>query len=99
MGLGRVQTRGQVTIPVEVREALGIRPGDVLLFEVQGPDEGRFRVIRTSRSLDAFFDKYQVDGPVPANLWDAVAEDVSRDVMERGLLGTAEREAAAARGH
>ena len=52
MGLGRVQARSQVTIPAEVRGALRIRPGDVLLFEATGPDEGRFRVVRTTRSLD-----------------------------------------------
>ena len=45
MGLGRVQARGQVTIPAEVREALGIQAGDVLLVEVTGPDDGRFRML------------------------------------------------------
>src|SRR5690606_37830905 len=68
MGLGRVQARGQVTIPAEVRGALRIRPGDVLLFEATGPDEGRFRVVRTTRSLDEYFDRWRVDGPVPADL-------------------------------
>lgn len=95
MGLGRVQARGQVTIPAEVREALGIQPGDVLLFEVTGPDEGRFRVVRTTRSLDEYFDAYRVEGPVPANLWDTVAEDLARDATPADALMPVYREAAA----
>lgn len=31
--MGRVTTKGQVTIPKEVREAMGIRPGDEVVFE------------------------------------------------------------------
>ena len=95
MGLGRVQARGQVTIPAEVREALGIQAGDVLLVEVTGPDDGRFRVVRTTRSLEEYFDAYRVDGPVPADLWDTVADDLARDVTPADAL-TAYREAAAA---
>ena len=96
MGLGRVQARGQVTIPAEVRGALRIRPGDVLLFEATGPDEGRFRVVRTTRSLDEYFDRWRVDGPVPADLWETVAEDVARDALPFAVLDRSEREAAAA---
>lgn len=32
----RVTSKGQVTIPKDVREALGVREGDSLLFEVEG---------------------------------------------------------------
>jgi len=31
--MSRVTTKGQVTIPKEVREALGIRPGDEVSFD------------------------------------------------------------------
>lgn len=31
----RITSKGQVTIPKDVREALGIREGDSLLFEVE----------------------------------------------------------------
>jgi len=45
----RVTQKGQVTIPLEVRRALGIRPGSDVSFEVDGdgarlvlgPDDGR----------------------------------------------------------
>jgi AbrB family looped-hinge helix DNA binding protein len=32
----RITSKGQVTIPKDVREALGLREGDSLLFEVEG---------------------------------------------------------------
>jgi AbrB family looped-hinge helix DNA binding protein len=32
----RVTTKGQVTIPLEVRRALGIRPGTDVRFELEG---------------------------------------------------------------
>lgn len=81
MGLGRVQARGQVTVPAEVRHALGLQPGDVLLFEVTGESEGRFRVFRAHRDLDRLFAEHRLDGSPGLDDEDAVAEQVSRDVM------------------
>lgn len=41
----RITSKGQVTIPKAVREALGIKEGDSLLFEVEG-DEVRVHAAR-----------------------------------------------------
>lgn len=41
-GLPRIQTRGQVTLPADVREAAGLHPGDAVVFRVVGP--GRVEV-------------------------------------------------------
>ena len=41
--LAKVTSKGQVTIPVNVRKSLGLKPGDKLRFE---PQEGGFRVVR-----------------------------------------------------
>ncbi len=32
---GRVTTKGQITIPLEIRDRLGIQPGSVVEFEIQ----------------------------------------------------------------
>lgn len=32
----RLSSKGQVTIPVEVRERLGLEPGDVVVYEIEG---------------------------------------------------------------
>ena len=41
----KITSKGQLTIPKEVRRALGVRKGDSLLFEVDD-DEVRVRVAR-----------------------------------------------------
>ena len=35
--------KGQITVPVEIRKSLGVKPGDHLLFE---PQEGGIRLVR-----------------------------------------------------
>ncbi|MGQ0569697.1 MAG: AbrB/MazE/SpoVT family DNA-binding domain-containing protein [Armatimonadota bacterium] len=32
----RVTSKGQITVPREIRERLGLHPGDTLVFEVKG---------------------------------------------------------------
>lgn len=32
----RISSKGQVTIPKKVRETLGARPGDTILYELEG---------------------------------------------------------------
>jgi antitoxin PrlF len=54
MALARVTTRGQVTIPAEVRKALDIGAGDDLLFEVVEPGEARIRVLKRRRLSDLY---------------------------------------------
>lgn len=42
----RVTLKGQVTIPAEVRARLGIKPKDMVCFELEG-DEVRLKVVRS----------------------------------------------------
>jgi antitoxin PrlF len=46
----KITSKGQVTIPKEIRRALGIKEGDSLLFEVEG-DEVRVRAQRNPVSF------------------------------------------------
>ena len=46
----RITSKGQVTIPKAVRDALGLKEGDSLLFEVKG-DEVRVRAFRSPVSF------------------------------------------------
>jgi AbrB family looped-hinge helix DNA binding protein len=39
----KVTSKGQVTVPVEIRKSLGVKPGDHLRFEQQ---EGGIRLVR-----------------------------------------------------
>ncbi|MBA2441754.1 MAG: AbrB/MazE/SpoVT family DNA-binding domain-containing protein [Rubrobacter sp.] len=47
----RVTSKGQLTIPKEVRRALGVREGDSLVFEVEDGDGARVRVVRKAVSF------------------------------------------------
>jgi AbrB family looped-hinge helix DNA binding protein len=47
----RLSSKGQVSLPGEVRKALGLRPGDEVVFEITG---GRV-TIRRADPLDPFF--------------------------------------------
>jgi AbrB family looped-hinge helix DNA binding protein len=39
----KVTSKGQITVPVEIRRSLGVKPGDTIRFEQQ---EGGIRVVR-----------------------------------------------------
>ena len=45
-----VTRKGQVTLPAEIRDQLGIRQGDKVAFSVEDPEEGLI-VVRTVRSI------------------------------------------------
>ncbi len=42
----KVTSKGQLTIPKEVRRALGVREGDSLIFDMEDGEEVRVRVAR-----------------------------------------------------
>jgi antitoxin PrlF len=58
--IAKVTSKGQVTIPVEVRKSLGVKPGDKIRFE---PHEGGFRVVREIE--ENVFEKWRGIGEFP----------------------------------
>jgi AbrB family looped-hinge helix DNA binding protein len=50
----RITSKGQITVPYEVRQAMGVQPGDKLEFEKNGADF----VVRPVRT-ESPFAKYQ----------------------------------------
>jgi AbrB family looped-hinge helix DNA binding protein len=53
---GTVSTKGQVTVPKDIREALHIRAGDKLLFDLGGGDRALVRKAEHQR-LTAILDR------------------------------------------
>lgn len=49
----KITSKGQITVPREIRRAMGVRPGDTLLFEQQG-SEFRVRPVRTESPFEKF---------------------------------------------
>jgi AbrB family looped-hinge helix DNA binding protein len=49
----RITSKGQITVPHEIRRALAVRPGDKLIFEQDG-SEVRVRPVRTSSPFEKY---------------------------------------------
>ena len=65
MNIARVQTRGQVTIPQEVREACGVTPGTDLFFVKTGPGRFECRVLPARRTLVEVTGQYAMECSAP----------------------------------
>lgn len=63
MQLGKIQTRGQVTLPRDIRQEAGLQPGDVVAFEVVAPGKLLLRSIPRLRLADAL-ERYHIDVPI-----------------------------------
>jgi antitoxin PrlF len=48
---GRITAKSQTTIPREVREALGIEPGDIVGYEIRGKEVVMKRVAAPPKDL------------------------------------------------
>jgi antitoxin PrlF len=51
--LARITSKGQITVPHEIRRALGVRAGDKLLFEKDGGGV-RVRPVRTKSPFEKY---------------------------------------------
>jgi antitoxin PrlF len=80
MALARVTTKGQVTIPAEVRKALDISAGDDLLFEIVEAGEARIRVLKRRRLSD-LYGALPATRPYPGK--EAVRTEVGQGLGER----------------
>jgi AbrB family looped-hinge helix DNA binding protein len=85
--LGKVQSRGQVTVPRGVRKKVGIKPGDTLTFEVVGPDEVKVRVIPRRSISELWKNAVPVDGMLDWNKLREEAEAEAADELIRKMRG------------
>jgi bifunctional DNA-binding transcriptional regulator/antitoxin component of YhaV-PrlF toxin-antitoxin module len=65
MSIARVQSRGQVTVPQEIREACGVVPGTDLFFTKTGPARFECQVLPPRHSVAEITARYAMDGPAP----------------------------------
>lgn len=63
----KITSKGQLTIPKEVRRALGVRKGDSLLFEVDD-GEARVRVVGEPVSFAEYVGIWREEGDVEGGM-------------------------------
>jgi AbrB family looped-hinge helix DNA binding protein len=92
MGIeARISSKGQTTIPVEVRERLGLQTGDRIAFIEM---EQGFLIIPRNRPVETLFGAlaaYAIANTTTDDYGDAVGEGISDHVegpMEEGKSGT-----------
>ena len=85
----KVTSKGQVTVPVEIRRALGVNEGDFVAFEMRGD----YAVVRRQRSLRELSEEWRAsngrrtaayasdDEAVASAFADAAAEDPSAPLL------------------
>lgn len=84
MRTARVTSKGQVTVPSEIRKELGIERGDHLVFEVAGEDEAAVRVLR-ARKLTSLYGALPATRPFPGKeaIREAVGEALAGEEAQR----------------
>lgn len=77
----RVQSRGQVTLPKELRERTHISPGDLVRISVT--DEGNLQIAPAEfKSLEYYREKFAIRGPFDHDAIRKEAEDIAaREAM------------------
>lgn len=83
--LSKVQARGQVTLPRSIRQATGVKAGDVVLFQSVGPGTVQLKVLPRLTLAEAL-ERYQVKGPVD----DAHDREGWQDAAARDVLGSSD---------
>jgi AbrB family looped-hinge helix DNA binding protein len=80
MPISRVTSKGQVTIPSEVRKALDIEQGDQLVFELREDQTARLRVVKRQKLSD-FYGSLPAQRPFPGK--ETVREEVGQELGAR----------------
>jgi len=50
----RITSKGQITVPHEIRKILGVKPGDQLVFEATSGARAHVRPVRCKSPFEAF---------------------------------------------
>ena len=77
----KVLQKGKITIPVEVREALGIREGDTLTLEVRGGHIillPKRTVLNPTEVLDGLLEGISMKEPIKEELKEAAAARIRK---------------------
>jgi bifunctional DNA-binding transcriptional regulator/antitoxin component of YhaV-PrlF toxin-antitoxin module len=83
VALAKVLSRGQVTLPQNVRQEAQIRPGDTVNVFVVGPGQLKVEVVHRM-DPEEFFEAYRIDVPIDLAALRAEWEvDAADDVIRK----------------
>lgn len=75
----RISKSGQVTIPAEIREKMGVKPGDTVLWRID--EDGAASVTRIKYRFE---DLVGILGPIPEGMtMDELIAEATAEAMER----------------
>jgi AbrB family looped-hinge helix DNA binding protein len=86
--VARLQSRGQVTVPQEIRDACELSPGDDLLFVKTGARTFECRALPRRRALAEVLAQYQSDEDPPDLA--QLREDFGNELAGRSRSDTTE---------
>ena len=79
--LAKVQARGQVTLPSDLRRDVGIRPGDMVLFRKTGPSTVEFEVL-PRLTLAEIIERFRIDRTYDdATIREEWQEEAAREIF------------------
>jgi AbrB family looped-hinge helix DNA binding protein len=86
MAVGKVRENGQISLPAEVQQALGLGPGDLVSIDVTERGTVEIRRLSPLRLAD-LLDRYHIDEPID----DAKVREQWQDIAARDVFGADER--------
>lgn len=86
MAVGKVRQNGQISLPAEVQQVIGLEPGDLVSIDVTERGTVEIRRLSTLRLSDAL-ERYRIEGPID----DAADREEWQDIAARDVLGSDER--------
>jgi bifunctional DNA-binding transcriptional regulator/antitoxin component of YhaV-PrlF toxin-antitoxin module len=85
MAIGKVQTNGEISLPIEIQQAVGIEPGDSISIDVTASGTVEIRPM-PNVTFDDLLERYRIDGPID----DRADREAWQDVAARDVLGADE---------
>ncbi len=79
-----ITSKGQVTIPVEIRKAMGLRIGDEIVF-TKLPGTNGYELTRKSRSVKSIIGMFKSSQKAPT--MEEIDDAIARQIVTENSLG------------
>lgn len=81
----KLTSKGQITIPVAIRNKLNLQPGDELIFEIGRDDVVKLRPFKRKRLTELYASlPAKIPFPNKEQVREEVAAEMARRILEKG---------------